>query len=557
MIGVGGSLYELEQLIKEYNANTGERHIINEWEQLIKKYKGKNNVKNIIFEGRQVADAWGKESDGRKNEDAGKLFENDQRAEKNNLIYHLSRIVGVNMSRSITNKSDGGPQQRDAFYDKNWRENEMRCIQDVLPAIKDPCIASVMDRLETNWRNAKESLEKVFDESHFFIDDAFSCETDPHDIFSLFALEWLNKQAKDGQIDRTKCFWIAGDLSQLMRDKQNYSYEKFFTSYMDEITGIHDAVVWLDAVMRCSKSVFKEWEPVRKTILPSLGQEMFFEDNVTTNAGFRIQNKMLRARYGFHHPGSAIVLKPERFKHVVDLVKDITNRIKSLARDKSLTHSQFAVLCCDVSGHDMVLSAVQKQFRNDECLTQSIAEFHQDENQMGEQNGKRNKILLDLAENSVGLEWPVVFVICSDLHTKFDYKFTIQKYLACSRCRVRLFVYPELPSKLFKHGDGASCSVCKLVRRKKMLEGMRKLDSKQNQVSTTTATTVLPDPGSEACGALATSLDETFIVNQFESLYDQNEELEARIRILEREQMKMSQRLQIIENATNLYVQKE
>ena len=38
----------------------------------------------------------------------------------------------------------------------------------------------------------------------------------------------------------------------------------------------------------------------------------------------------------------------------------------------------------------------------------------------------------------------MVFVVYSSFHDDNDHNFTIRKYLAYSRCRVRLFVYPEL-----------------------------------------------------------------------------------------------------------------
>ena len=346
--------------------------------------------------------------------------------------------------------------------------------------------------------------------SHVFIDDAFYRHTN-HDIFNCFALEWLKKKATEGNEDQTKYLWIAGDLSQVKTyDEHGYSCTKLLIGYKGKVPGIHNAVVCLEAVMRCAKNVFENWETVRKTILHELGQGMVKWDS----AGSEMNDKMFRAEYGFHFPGKAIVLK--KFENVVYLVDDIKTKILSLTKDKSLARSDFAVLCCDIPDHGMVLDAVQKQFKNINFLTQSAKEFYQDEKQKDKPEGKekdkkeekqkdkqeekpkdkqeeklkdkqeekqkdkqeeeqkdkqeekqkdkqeekqkdkqeekqkdkqeekqkdkqeeeqkdkqeekRNKIILDFAENIVGLEWPVVFVIRSDLHKSHDLNFTSQDY---------------------------------------------------------------------------------------------------------------------------------
>ena len=84
-------------------------------------------------------------------------------------------------------------------------------------------------------------------------------------IYSV-TLHWngSTKRQTEEHKDQTKCFWMAGDLSQLMHNERKYSYEKLFISYKDKIPGIHDTVVWLDVVMRCGKSVFETWEKDRE-----------------------------------------------------------------------------------------------------------------------------------------------------------------------------------------------------------------------------------------------------------------------------------------------------
>ena len=365
--------------------------------------------------------------------------------ESSNVMNHLSRIVGVNVGEPIAE-----------FFGKQTnllRRNAKRIKRNDLLDIMDSGIANVMIQLEKNWEESKETLEILFKESHFFMDDVFYSDKICHGIVTHFALDWIAKKATYGKNDQTKYFWIAGDLTQLMDDEDVHFTRKYCIAYLiqykHEVDGIREKVVCLDAVMRCSKSVFDAWKPLRTTVQYLLGQALYHDT---------FSN---RAEYGFRYPGSATVLK--YFRKMVDLVEDMTNRIKFLTGDKFLTNSSFAVLVCE----KMAIDAVRKQFDKD--FTQSIATFHRD--------GVENKIVLDTADNCIGLEWPVVFVIYSDLHNENNHYFTIRKYLAYSRCRVRLFVYPELPSDIFKHGDESiSCKLCISVKKKQMWNKMTTSD---------------------------------------------------------------------------------
>ena len=95
-----------------------------------------------------------------------------------------------------------------------------------------------------------------------------------------------------------------------------------------------------------------------------------------------------------------------------------------------------------------------------------------------DERANNKKIILDLAENSVGLEWAVVFVISSGQETKshtvvksgalplpieiFNLRSGINNYFACSRCRVLLHLYLYPTCKL-------SLSVTENVERRQRL----------------------------------------------------------------------------------------
>ena len=198
-----------------------------------------------------------------------------------------------------------------------------------------------MKQVEKLWEETEKIFVEIFKKSHFFMDDAFSGNTICHDIFTYFALKCIAAHHE-------KYFWIAGDLTQLMYDENKHFTLKFSYDYLltreDEVHGIREKVVCLDAVMRCSKCVFDAWKPVRKTVEDLIGHIMFPDTFAN------------EAEYGFRYPGSVNVLKD--FTNVVDLVKDIMNRIKFLTGDKFLTNSSFAVLVCEKNAID----AVRKQF---------------------------------------------------------------------------------------------------------------------------------------------------------------------------------------------------
>ena len=342
--------------------------------------------------------------------------------ESENVMDHLSRIVGVNVEKSITHYFG---YHVDVWLNSPSRPNSTRSHKKNLPAIKDPEAEKLMKQVEKLWEETEKIFVETIKKSHFFMDDAFSGNTNCHDIFTYFALKCIGAHHE-------KYFWIAGDLTQLMYD--HYDENKHFTlklSYdylqMPKVYSWSDEyVVCINAVMRCSKCVFNAWKPVRKTVEDKIGHKLF-PDTFTNEA-----------EYGFRYPGSVTVLKD--FTNVVDVVKDIMKRIKFLTGDKFLTNSSFAVLVCKKNAIDAVRKPFEKELKD---FTQSIETFQQD--------GVENKIILDTAENSIGLEWPVVFVVYSSFHDDNDHDFTIRKYLAYSRCRVRLFVYPELRGIIFFH----------------------------------------------------------------------------------------------------------
>ena len=306
------------------------------------------------------------------------------------------------------------------IFEEDFEENN------VLPAIEDTFIANAITRLKASYEKAKDSFANIFNEFHVFIDDTFCCSTDWHDIFCCLALECFEMKVLEG----LTCCWIASDVGQLMCDKHTYSYEKFLMRYVErniaEVKDKYSAVVRLNAVMRCSKTVFKQWRGSMSNLQQSKDRMLFIESGVSKHM---TTYEVFQAEYGFNHPGSVIYLYG--FKNIVNLVEDIKKRIKSLTKDTFLSLSNFAILCCDRPGHDMVLNAVKKCLQHDGTFdTGSIAECLNE-----------NKIVCDSFQYSFGLEWPVVFVVSATHSFILDVKCNFQNYVACSRSRVRLYVY--------------------------------------------------------------------------------------------------------------------
>ena len=317
--------------------------------------------------------------------------------------------------------------------------------------IENQILQGIVRRLEKNWNLAKVKLYKIFDDNHFFMDDMFSSSAQCFDILSYFVLEYLNEKTTLYKVSVTKYLWIAGDPYQLIFNVPKYTFHKFFISFMDEQSNIHMATMHLDAVFRCSKNVFQEWKSFLDDIksylcLNEVLKETFSKVESVDNDKY----KWHTPNYGYHYAGRSIALP--NFKSLKDLVKDIRDRITFLTNDKSLGNSNFAVLCCVFDAYKIdVLNVIECRFQDLGIPTQSISEFNK--NTKNERQ-KTEQIILDLADNSVGLEWAVVFVIRTDIQSvsnnrvahndelyEKDISFEIQNYLACSRCRVLLHLY--------------------------------------------------------------------------------------------------------------------